>query len=93
MQNIMSTFHPFKFIGIIDGLLIPIHRVIALVLPDFLERDLKDPKVRNQIVVLADEGLVRQYPEAKVIPKATRERLIRKLLNITLDDVLLPEQP
>lgn len=84
--------HPIKFLGIVDGLLIPVQKVIAIVLPDFLQQDLKDPAIRDHIVVVADEVLIRQHPEAKLVPQATRRRIIRKLLDVTLDEVLLPDQ-
>jgi hypothetical protein len=87
----MPAFNPLKLDGIVDGLLTRIHKVIAAVLPDFIEKDPKDPAVCTQIVRVADTILVKQYPEARSVPKDTRQRIIRKVLEIMLDEILLPE--
>ena len=88
----MRTLNPLKLIGTLDAILPAVQQVIGAVLPDFLHENLKDPEVRNQIVLVADQVLVKKYPQAKLIPEATRQRIIRKTLDMVLDDLLLPDE-
>lgn len=83
--------NPLALVGIVDGLLAPIQRLIALVLPDFIEKDLKDPKVRKLVVAAVDRLLVKQYPEAKLVPAARRKEIIGAVLDIMLDKILLAD--
>lgn len=34
----------------------------------------------------ADQLLVKQYPQAKLVPKATRQKIIHKMLDMVIDD-------
>lgn len=83
--------NPLALVGIVDSLLAPIQRLIALVLPDFIEKDLKDPRVRKLIVTAVDRLLVKQYPEAKLVPAARRKEIISAVLDIMLDKILLAD--
>jgi len=80
-----------RLVGIADALLIPIQKVIALVLPDFLENQLDKEEVREKIVVAVDKQLISAYPEARLVPEAMRKRLIRRTLDMMLDEILLTE--
>ena len=83
--------NPFKLIGIVDSLLIPIQRAISLVLPDFLEDALESEQTREKIISAADEALIKSTPEARLVPEKIRRRLIARFLDIILDEILLPE--
>ena len=83
--------NPFKLIGIVDSLLIPIQRAISVVLPDFLEEALEEEQTRDKIIDAADKTLVGSTPEARLVPEKVRRRLIGRFLDIILDDILLPE--
>lgn len=88
----MNPLNPLKIVGIVDGLLTPIQKCISLVIPGFIEENLRSPAVRKRIVLAVDKLLIKQHPEARLVPKATRQRIISKLLEIMLDDILLPEE-
>lgn len=77
---------------LIDQLLDPIQKLITGILPDFVEKDLKDPQVRDVIVDAVDKALVAQFPVAGFIPANLRQSIIRKQLDVIIDDLLL-EQP
>lgn len=47
--------------------------------------------MRVQIVAAGDQMLVKQYPAGKLFPKATRQTIIRKTLDMALDDLPLAE--
>ncbi|HUF63477.1 MAG TPA: hypothetical protein VMN36_15480 [Verrucomicrobiales bacterium] len=83
--------NPFKILGIIDSLLIPIQRAISAVLPDFVEASLDDPATRQRLVEAADDALISSHPEARLVPEPARRRLIAKFVDILLDDIALPD--
>jgi hypothetical protein len=87
----MKTINPLNVLGIVDGLLTPIQRIISEVLPDFIQDALEDDAVRDKIVEAVDKQLIKQYPAARLIPEKRRRRIIRKILDIMLDDILLEE--
>lgn len=68
----------------IFGLLAPIHAILAAILPDFIQQDLKDPEVHAALVGAADTALTSQYPWAKLIPEETRRSLIEQSLATVL---------
>jgi len=76
-------------LDLIEGLLEPIQKLIRFVLPEFLERNLRDPEVRDTLTLAVDTALVAQYPLAAGIPVAARQTLISKQLGLVIDDVLL----
>jgi hypothetical protein len=79
-------------LNLIDQLLNPIQKLIRAILPDFIQKNLKDPEVRDAIVLAVDMALVAQFPVAAAIPAALRQSIIRKQLDIVIDDiVLVPE--
>ena len=78
-------------LSLIDQLLGPIQKVIGAILPSFIKKDLNDPEVRNALVFAADEALIANFPAAAVIPAEPRRKLIRKQLDLIIDDVLVPE--
>ena len=80
-----------KLVGIVEVILIPIQRILSRLITEHLEEDLKDKNVRQMIVDAADIALCSQVPEAKLIPEEVRKEMIRKLLDMMLDDILLPE--
>jgi hypothetical protein len=71
-------------------LLAPIQEILAATLPDFIEERLDDDDVRERIVSAVDAALVSQQPVARAIPDAVRRRIIRRLLDLALDEILLP---
>ena len=75
--------------GLAASLLGPVQKVIQLVLPDFLEKQLSAAPVRALIVVAADTALVRQFPLARLLPPEARRKLIRKQLDVVIDEILL----
>jgi hypothetical protein len=74
---------------LIDQLLQPIQKLIRSILPNFVEKDLRDPEVRELIVAAVDKALVAQFPAAGFIPSNLRKSLIRKQLDIIIDDIVL----
>ncbi len=86
----MTEINPFKLLGIGDSLLIPIQKIIERILPDFIEEELRDDKVRQKIVVAVDLALTTEYQAAKAVPQEVRYRIIRRLLDLFLDEILLP---
>jgi hypothetical protein len=79
----------FTRLKLIDQLLEPIQKVIRTILPDFAEKDLKDPEVREIIVAAVDKALVAQFPAAAFIPANLRQSIIRKQLDMIIDDIVL----
>jgi hypothetical protein len=84
----MPKLNPLKMIG--NGFMVPAQKAVAAVIPAFLEENLEDPEVRELVVIAADEYLTRTHPETKIIPKKTRRRLLRRVLDLALDEILLP---
>jgi hypothetical protein len=76
---------------LIDQLLDPIQKLIRTILPDFVEKDLKDPEVRDVIVAAVDKALVAQFPAAGFVPANLRQSIIRNQLDIIVDDFVLGE--
>jgi hypothetical protein len=74
---------------LIDQLLEPIQKVIRTILPDFVEKDLNNPEVREIIVAAVDKALVAQFPAAAFIPANLRQSIIRKQLDMIIDDIVL----
>ena len=79
-----------KTLGEVGKLLRPIQKMISIILPDFAEKNLADTKVRGKIVDLVDAGLKTQSG-ASAIPAKLRKKAIRKILDLTLDDIVLPQ--
>ena len=75
-------------LSLIDQLLRPIQLLIGAILPGFVKKDLNDPAVRNAIVTAADTALVANQPAATAIPAEVRRKLIRKQLDLIIDDVI-----
>jgi len=82
---------PLRLIGIAETIVDPIQRIFARVLPDFIEERLDDPEVRERIVAEADKALVKEVPGAGLTPDDIRKKIIRRLLDVVLDDILLPD--
>jgi hypothetical protein len=80
-----------KRLALINTLLRPIQRTIRVLLPDFIDRNLKSKTVRAAIVTAADAALVRQFPIARIFPPETRQRLIRSQLDLVLDELVLKD--
>jgi hypothetical protein len=79
---------------LIERLIDPIQQLIRKILPNFVEENLERPEVREAIVVAVDTGLVANYPGAGAIPASLRRRIIRKQLDIIIDDIVLgPDEP
>ena len=76
---------------ILRHLLMPIQTILARIVPDHLEKALHQESVREAIVTLADQALVSAQPTARLIPLELRQRLIRRQLDVILDDLLLPD--
>jgi thermitase len=74
--------------GLLGSLLRPIQTVIQSLLPAYAEARLKSVSTRKTIVVAGDELLVRQFPLARVVPPKTRRDLIRKQLDLVIDEIL-----
>jgi hypothetical protein len=74
---------------LIDQLLGPIQKLIRTILPDFAEKDLKDPEVREIVVAAVDKALVAQFPAAAFVPANFRQSIIRKQLDLIIDDLVL----
>src|SRR5436190_1129997 len=82
----MATNSFSKRLALINTLLRPIQKTIRELLPDFADRNLKSKTIRAAIVSAADAALVRQFPIARIFPRETRQRLIRKQLDVVLDE-------
>ena len=80
-----------KRLALINTLLRPIQKTIRELLPDFADRNLKSKTVRAAIVSAADAALVRQFPIARIFPPETRQRLIRRQLDVVLDELVLKD--
>jgi hypothetical protein len=80
-----------KRLALINTLLRPIQKTIRELLPDFVDQNLKSKTIRAAIVSAADAALVRQFPIARIFPPETRQRLIRKQLDVVLDELVLKD--
>jgi hypothetical protein len=76
-------------LDLIDQLLEPIQKLIRTILPNFVEKDLKDPEVREMVAAAVDKALVAQFPAAGFIPADLRQSIIRKQLDLIIDDIVL----
>jgi len=86
----MKGMIPLKLFGTLDVLLPLVQAAITAVLPDFLEKELKDEDVRSLIVKKADTVLLEKHPYIDLVfHEETRRRIIRKILEIMVDDILL----
>ena len=85
----MPDTTPASRAGLIASLLSPIQKVIQAILPNDVEEQLKAAPTRNAIVLAADYALVRQFPLARLVPPEARRQLIRKQLDIIIDEILL----
>ncbi len=86
----MKDMIPLKLFGTLDVLLPLIQTAITAVLPAFLEKELKDEEVRRKIVAAADDVLLAKHSYiGLVFQEKTRIRIIRKILEIMIDDILL----
>ena len=74
---------------LIERLIDPIQQLIRKLLPDFAEEYLQKPEVRETIVAAVDTALVTNYPVAGAIPASLRRRIIRKQLDMIIDDIVL----
>lgn len=74
------------------SLLIPIHQIIEIVLPDFIKENLRDDAVRAIIVNAVDQALVKKHPSAKAVPEKLRKKLILRALETVIDDILLGDE-
>lgn len=72
-------------------LLNPITAILKRLLPDITEDALKKDATRDVIVKQADVLLLEEVPAAAFVPRAARHRLIRRVLDGLLDDLLIPE--
>jgi hypothetical protein len=74
---------------LIERLIDPIQQLIRKLLPDFAEENLEKPEVREAIVMAVDTALVTNYPVAGAIPASLRRRIIRKQVDMIIDDIVL----
>lgn len=63
---------------------------VAGVLPDFIEDALEEDAVRQRLVKAADTALVHTRAEARLVPEPARQRIIRRMVDLMLDEFLLP---
>lgn len=80
---------PIRALPSFRNLLQPIQVLLERLLPDFLEEDLKSLEVRQRIVTVLDSTLVREYPLARLLEADYRRQVIRKTLDLVLDDLVL----
>jgi hypothetical protein len=66
-----------------------IQSVIRTILPEFIEKNLRDPEIRKAIVLAADTALLTEFPAARLIPSDLRQAIIEKQLHIIIDDIVL----
>ena len=72
----------------------PVQAILEAIQPQFLQRDLQDSAVREEIIQLANTALTAQYPETQLIPEDVRKSLIRGVvLGVVIDHALLSGQP
>lgn len=86
----MNDINILTLLGTSRVLLTPIQEILERVIPDFLEQELRDEAVREAIVSAADRALLAELPAAVAIPEARRRRIIRRVLDLMLDEILLP---
>lgn len=82
--------NPFTLTGLSGSFFFPIFEAIELVLPKYIKKNLKDPKVRKLIVEAADKALIVSHPELRPIPSKWRKRIIAKILDLVIDEILQP---
>jgi hypothetical protein len=85
LDNMKIDLSRLKLIGHIQN-------AISAVLPDFIEKNLKDPEVRKAIVRAADAILLTKYPAAALIPSELRQTIIEKQLEIAINVLLGPDE-
>jgi hypothetical protein len=76
-------------LNLIPQLIGPIQELIRRILPEFAEENLEKPEVREAIVVAVDKALVANYPMAAAIPASFRRKIIRKQVDMIIDDIVL----
>jgi hypothetical protein len=76
-------------LNLIQQLIGPIQELIHRILPDFAEENLERPEVREAIVAAVDKALVANYPMVAAIPASFRRRIIRKQVDMIIDDIIL----
>jgi hypothetical protein len=86
----VNDINILTLLGTSRVLLTPIQEILERVIPDFLEQELRDEVVREAIVSAADQALLAELPAAVAIPEARRRRIIRRVLDLMLDEILLP---
>jgi len=74
--------------GALSALFHPIQKILEQLLADGPDQPL-GTAVRPALVAAADALLVRQFPLARLVPPEVRQRLIRKQLDLIIDEVLL----
>jgi hypothetical protein len=81
---------PSSRAGLVSTLLGPIQTLIQTVLTERGDSALAGRgKGRTALVAAIDGLLVRQFPLARLVPPEARRRLIRRQLDVVIDDVLL----
>jgi hypothetical protein len=76
-------------LNLIQQLIGPIQELIRRILPEFAEENLEKPEVREAIVAAVDKALVANYPVVAAIPASFRRKLIRKQVDMIIDDIVL----
>lgn len=74
-----------KPLALLNTLLTQIQKIIRVVMPDFLDPDLKKEEVRHLIVAAASPALVHQFPLTQILPLDLRKRVIRRQVDVVLD--------
>ena len=85
----LNNLNILTLLGTSRVLLTPIQEILERVIPDFLEQELRDEAVREAIVSAADQALLAELPAAAAIPEDRRRRIIRRVLDLMLDEILL----
>src|SRR5688572_670390 len=76
------------FRDFLDGIL----KTIEKIMPQFLQGDLQDRTLRESFVELVDGELARQYPLSRLLTAAHPRKVVGKVLDLVLDDVILIEE-
>lgn len=76
------------FRDFLDGIL----KTIETIMPQFLEGDLEDRALRGNFVELVDAELARQYPLSRLLTAVHRRKVVGKVLDLVLDDVILNQE-
>jgi len=87
----LSELNILTLLGTSRVLLTPIQEILERLIPGFLAQDLRDDAVREAIVAAADRALLAELPAALAIPEERRKRIIRRVLDLMLDEILLAE--